>query len=254
MIRVTTHFEFPETQREGSATHDVTLVEPSVESKYLLSFKNIARADIRTSSIGTSNTASTSREGTCSTASTNKASTAWDQKTHVDSTSSIGTSSTVSANKVSTASDQQTHVDSTYSISTSSTVTTNKASTASDQQSTRPIRDEADCLQIGSPRPGGRPPVDASPIDITFAPPRKSPELPRSISRARQFCREAFADCGLDNLGDEVADLTNDLENLRASYSALKAQHGLDAMLRSATLPRAVLADFTWEARHAPLN
>lgn len=243
MIRVTTHFEFPETQREGSATHDVTLVEPSVESKYLLSFKNIARADIRTSSIGT-----------CSTASTNKASTAWDQKTHVDSTPSIGTSSTVSANKVSTASDQQTHVDSTYSISTSSTVTTNKASTASDQQSTRPVRDEADCLQIGSPRPGGRPPVDASPIDITFAPPRKSPELPRSISRARQFCREAFADCGLDNLGDEVADLTNDLENLRASYSALKAQHGLDAMLRSATLPRAVLADFTREARHAPLN
>jgi len=41
-------------------------------------------------------------------------------------------------------------------------------------------------------------------------------------SKARMFCRQAFAECDLDNLDDEMADLTKDLESLRNSVAQSK--------------------------------
>jgi hypothetical protein len=37
------------------------------------------------------------------------------------------------------------------------------------------------------------------------------------VSKARQFCRKAFADCDLENLDDEMSELTKDLAALRAN-------------------------------------
>jgi hypothetical protein len=60
-------------------------------------------------------------------------------------------------------------------------------------------------------------PVGASPIDQTIV---VAPAAP--VSKARSFCQKAFAECELDNMDDELTDLTKDLEALRASMATSK--------------------------------
>jgi hypothetical protein len=60
-------------------------------------------------------------------------------------------------------------------------------------------------------------PVGASPIDQTIV---VAPAAP--VSNARSFCQKAFAECNLDNLDDELADLTKDLEALRSDMASSK--------------------------------
>eukprot|EP00746_Dinoflagellata_sp_MGD_P160585 gnl/MRDRNA2_/MRDRNA2_87421_c0_seq1.p1 gnl/MRDRNA2_/MRDRNA2_87421_c0~~gnl/MRDRNA2_/MRDRNA2_87421_c0_seq1.p1 ORF type:complete len:316 (-),score=58.25 gnl/MRDRNA2_/MRDRNA2_87421_c0_seq1:410-1357(-) len=73
--------------------------------------------------------------------------------------------------------------------------------------------------EVASPRSEilTRMPVGATPIDQTIV---VAPAAP--VSKARSFCQKAFADCGLDNMDDELADLTKDLETLRASMAKSK--------------------------------
>ena len=68
----------------------------------------------------------------------------------------------------------------------------------------------SDEVEVGSPRESHTGmPVGASPVDQT-------------VSKARAFCRQAFAECDLDNLDDELADLTKDLQALRANMVTSK--------------------------------
>jgi len=60
-------------------------------------------------------------------------------------------------------------------------------------------------------------PFGASPIDA-----REGTSATAPVSKARMFCRQAFAECDLDNLDDEMADLTKDLESLRNSVAQSK--------------------------------
>jgi len=77
-------------------------------------------------------------------------------------------------------------------------------SNASEVQSPRSVCQDAEFLQLDSPR--------SSSPQTTQAP----------VSKARLFCQKAFADCDLDNLEDEMADVTKDLEALRSSMVASK--------------------------------
>jgi len=63
-------------------------------------------------------------------------------------------------------------------------------------------------------------PCGASPVDEKDAT-SANMRMPGSNARLspKSFCRQAFADCKLDNLDDEMADLTKDLEALRASVA-----------------------------------
>lgn len=66
-------------------------------------------------------------------------------------------------------------------------------------------------------------PAGASPIDQTVVVARKEPiDVPIVVSKARSFCQKAFEECELDNLDEEMADLTKDLEALRASMATSK--------------------------------
>lgn len=62
-----------------------------------------------------------------------------------------------------------------------------------------------------------RMPAGATPIDQTVV---VAPA--GSVSKARSFCQKAFAECDLDNMDDELSDLTKDLEALRASMANSK--------------------------------
>lgn len=92
----------------------------------------------------------------------------------------------------------------------------------SDQQSPRSICNDADSLQLGSPsKTGGqmRLQLGASPVDQKEAPSSQS-NGDAPVSKARQFCRQAFADCDLGTLDDEMAELTKDLEAIRATMAS----------------------------------
>lgn len=86
------------------------------------------------------------------------------------------------------------------------------ASNTSEQQCPESVCSEEVPSPRGSEirtRMAGVMPPGASPVDQTG-------------SKARKFCRKAFAECDLDNLDAEMADVTKDLEALRASIALSK--------------------------------
>jgi len=105
-------------------------------------------------------------------------------------------------------------------LDTSSTVSTVSfnLSNASVVQSSRSVCEDVESCQLGSPEES-KPQiaVGVRPVDQKEVSSAKPPS-----SKARAFCREAFANCDLDNLEDEMADVTKDLEALRASMASSK--------------------------------
>jgi len=110
-----------------------------------------------------------------------------------------------------------------------STSTISFVSSTSDQQSPREVCNDANALELGSPRQFEsqvdqtvfltRLPVGASPVDQRESPAcQSSADAP--VSKARQFCKDAFAD--LEDLDGEMAELTKDLEAIRASMSSAR--------------------------------
>lgn len=99
------------------------------------------------------------------------------------------------------------------------------ASNASDQQ----IPESVCSDEVATPRSEIliRMPAGATPIDqtVVVAPAGSVDNLELSsgsVSKARSFCQKAFAECNLDNMDDELADLTKDLEALRANMANSK--------------------------------
>lgn len=87
---------------------------------------------------------------------------------------------------------------------------------ASSSSSPRSLCNDPDSMQLGSPR------ASEGQTTLNMSSPSKSTtEAP--ASKARQFCRQAFADCALENMDDEMAELTKDLEAIRASMA--KTRH-----------------------------
>jgi len=83
---------------------------------------------------------------------------------------------------------------------------------ASSSSSPRSVCNDPDSMQLRSPR------ESEGPTTWNMSSPSKSTaEAP--ASKARQFCRQAFADCDLENMDDEMTELTKDLEAIRASMA-----------------------------------
>lgn len=91
------------------------------------------------------------------------------------------------------------------------------------QSSDQSVCCDTESIQLDSPRGSEvttRMPCGASPVDEKDAT-SANMRMPGSNTRLspKSFCRQAFAECKLDNLDDEMADLTKDLEALRASVA-----------------------------------
>lgn len=97
--------------------------------------------------------------------------------------------------------------------------TLSAASSSASNASEQPISESGCSDELASPRSEilVRMPVGASPIDQTVV---VAPAAP--VSKARSFCQKAFAECELDNMDDELANITKDLEALRASMATSK--------------------------------
>lgn len=124
--------------------------------------------------------------------------------------------SDIKAKSVSTASNSTASTCSDLDISGRMSTVSSNESNASEEQNPESISSE----DGASPREREsftRMPVDASSLDQTVVLGAAVP-----VGRARSFCRQAFAEANLDNLDDELADLTKDLEALRSSMAKSK--------------------------------
>eukprot|EP00746_Dinoflagellata_sp_MGD_P069923 gnl/MRDRNA2_/MRDRNA2_28605_c0_seq2.p2 gnl/MRDRNA2_/MRDRNA2_28605_c0~~gnl/MRDRNA2_/MRDRNA2_28605_c0_seq2.p2 ORF type:complete len:143 (+),score=28.96 gnl/MRDRNA2_/MRDRNA2_28605_c0_seq2:474-902(+) len=88
----------------------------------------------------------------------------------------------------------------------------------SNEQSPRSLDNDTDSVQLGYREGQTTLPFGGCLVHQREAPLSKGgAEAP--VSKARQFCQQAFADCGLEKMDEEMAALTEDLESLRCSIS-----------------------------------